>query len=85
VVCFDPEVEERDQQVRANLVVYLTTQIDGTDEWSKSKRDELTDPDSASPRPRRSAKEPRACSPRWATTAVPPGSAMTRRMLLRPL
>ncbi len=41
VVCFNPEAEERDQQVRANLVDYLTTQIDGTDDWSKSKRDEL--------------------------------------------
>jgi len=41
VVCFNPEAEERDQQVRANLVAYLETQIEGTDEWSKSKRDEL--------------------------------------------
>ena len=41
VVCFNPDAELRDQQVRANLVAYLETQIDGTDEWSKSKRDEL--------------------------------------------
>jgi hypothetical protein len=41
VVCFNPEAEERDRQVRANLVAYLETQIDGTDEWTKSKRDEL--------------------------------------------
>ena len=41
VVCFNPEAEERDQQVRANLVAYLETQLCGTDEWSKSKRDEL--------------------------------------------
>ena len=41
VVCFNPETEERDQQVRANLVAYLETQIAGTDEWTKSKRDEL--------------------------------------------
>jgi hypothetical protein len=41
VVCFNPEAEERDQQVRANLVEYLESQIDGTDEWTKSKRDEL--------------------------------------------
>jgi transposase len=41
VVCFNPEAEERDQQVRANLVDYLETQIAGTDEWTKSKRDEL--------------------------------------------
>jgi hypothetical protein len=41
VVCFNPEAEERDQQVRANLVAYLETQIEGTDEWTKSKRDEL--------------------------------------------
>ena len=41
VVCFNPEAEERDQAVRANLVAYLETQIAGTDEWTKSKRDEL--------------------------------------------
>jgi hypothetical protein len=41
VVCSNPEAAERDQRVRANLVEYLTTQIDGTDEWAKSKRDEL--------------------------------------------
>ena len=41
VVCFNPEAEERDQQVRANLVAYLESQIDGTDEWTKSRRDEL--------------------------------------------
>ena len=41
VVCFNPEAEERDQQVRANLVTYLESQITGTDQWSKSKRDEL--------------------------------------------
>jgi len=41
VVCHNPEAEERDQQVRANLVAYLESQIEGTDEWSKSKRDEL--------------------------------------------
>jgi len=38
--------------------------------------------ESASPSPKRSAKEPRACSPTWATTPVPPGSTMTRRVLL---
>jgi hypothetical protein len=41
VVCHNPETEERDRQVRANLVAYLKTQIAGTDEWTKSKRDEL--------------------------------------------
>jgi len=41
VVCHNPEAEERDQQVRANLVAYLESQIDGTDEWTTSKRDEL--------------------------------------------
>jgi hypothetical protein len=41
VVCHNPEAEERDQQVRANLVAYLETELCGTDEWSKSKRDEL--------------------------------------------
>ena len=38
--------------------------------------------DSASPSPNRSAKDPRACSPTWATTPAPPGSTMTRRALV---
>jgi len=41
VVCHNPEGAARDQQVRANLVAYLESQICGTDEWAKSKRDEL--------------------------------------------
>ena len=41
VVCHNPEAEGRDRQVRANLVAYLESQIDGTDGWTKSKRDEL--------------------------------------------
>jgi len=41
VVCHNPETEERDRQVRANLVAYLESQIAGTDEWTTSKRDEL--------------------------------------------
>jgi hypothetical protein len=38
--------------------------------------------DSASPRPNRSAKDPRACSPTWATTPAPPGSTTTRHVLV---
>ena len=41
VVCHNPEGAARDQQVRANLVAYLETQICGSDGWTKSKRDEL--------------------------------------------
>ena len=41
VVCHNPEGATRDQQVRANLVAYLETQIAGSDEWTKSRRDEL--------------------------------------------
>jgi hypothetical protein len=41
VVCFNPESAERDRQVRANLVAYVETQIDGTDSWTRSRRDEL--------------------------------------------
>ena len=39
VVCHNPEAAERDRQVRANLIAYVTSQIDGTDTWSKSRRD----------------------------------------------
>ncbi len=41
VVCHNPETAERDRQVRANLVAYVTSQIEGTDDWTKSRRDEL--------------------------------------------
>ena len=41
MVCHNPEGAARDQQVRANLVAYLETQICGSDGWTKSKRDEL--------------------------------------------
>jgi len=41
VVCHNPEEAERDQRVRANLVAYLETQIAGSDDWTKSRRDEL--------------------------------------------
>jgi len=41
VVCHNPEGAERDQAVRANLVAYLESQIEGTDDWTKSRRDEL--------------------------------------------
>lgn len=41
VVCHNPEAQQRDRQVRANLVAYLESQIEGTDKWSKNRRDEL--------------------------------------------
>ncbi len=41
VVCHNPEAADRDQQVRANLVAYVETQIEGSDGWARSRRDEL--------------------------------------------
>ncbi len=41
VVCHNPEAATRDQAVRANLLAYLESQIDGSDNWTKSRRDEL--------------------------------------------
>ena len=41
VVCHNPEAAERDQQVRANLVAYVSSQIEGSDGWTKRRRDEL--------------------------------------------
>ena len=41
VVCHNPEAAERDQRVRANLVAYVESQIEGSDNWTKSRRDEL--------------------------------------------
>jgi hypothetical protein len=41
VVCHNPEAAERDQQVRANLVAYLVQLIDGSDDWTPRRRDEL--------------------------------------------
>ena len=41
VVCHNPDAAERDRQVRTNLVAYVTSQIEGSDGWAKSRRDEL--------------------------------------------
>lgn len=41
VMCHNPEAAERDATVRENLVGYLTKLIDGTDQWTASRRDEL--------------------------------------------
>ncbi|MFP5489553.1 MAG: transposase, partial [Acidimicrobiia bacterium] len=41
VVCHNPDAAERDRQVRANLITYVTSQIEGSDGWTKSRRDEL--------------------------------------------
>lgn len=41
VVCFNPEAAERDRQVRANLVAFVEHEIEGSDDWPKSRRDEL--------------------------------------------
>lgn len=41
VVCHNPEAADRDRAVRANLVAYLESQIEGSDNWAKSRRDEL--------------------------------------------
>jgi len=41
VVCHNPEAAGRDRTVRANLVTYLASQIEGSDDWPKSRRDEL--------------------------------------------
>jgi hypothetical protein len=41
VVCHNPEAATRDQAVRANLVAYVESQIEGSDHWTKTRRDEL--------------------------------------------
>ena len=40
-VCHNPEVAARDRRVRENLVRYLETKIEGSDNWPKQRRDEL--------------------------------------------
>jgi hypothetical protein len=40
-VCHNPEVAARDRRVRENLVRYLEQKIEGSDSWSKQRRDEL--------------------------------------------
>src|SRR5699024_7727189 len=41
VVCHNPDQADRDAQVRANLIEHLASQIEGSDEWTARKRDEL--------------------------------------------
>jgi Transposase DDE domain len=40
-VCHNPEVAARDRRVRENLVHYLEGRIEGSDTWTKQRRDEL--------------------------------------------
>jgi transposase len=40
-VCVNPEAKTRDEIVRKNLVAYLDKRIEGSDAWSKQRRDEL--------------------------------------------
>ena len=40
-VCHNPEVAARDRRVRENLVRYLETKIEGSDNWTTQRRDEL--------------------------------------------
>src|SRR5689334_13978359 len=41
VVCHNPQAAERDRQVRANLVAHLEQLIDGSDDWTPRRRDEV--------------------------------------------
>jgi len=40
-VCVNPEAKARDEIVRKNLVAYLNKRIEGSDAWSRQRRDEL--------------------------------------------
>ena len=40
-VCHNPEVAARDRRVRENLVRYLEAKIEGSDNWTTQRRDEL--------------------------------------------
>ncbi|HMB06068.1 MAG TPA: hypothetical protein VKP69_20340, partial [Isosphaeraceae bacterium] len=39
--CVNPEARARDEIVRSNLVAYLERRIEGSDDWSRQRRDEL--------------------------------------------
>jgi hypothetical protein len=41
VVCHNPDAAERDATVRQRLIEHLSTLIDGSDTWSKGRRDEF--------------------------------------------
>ncbi|MGH3886144.1 MAG: hypothetical protein ACRDSZ_06140 [Pseudonocardiaceae bacterium] len=41
VVCHNPEQPGRDAAVRANLFAHLQQLIDGSDDWTPRRRDEL--------------------------------------------
>lgn len=40
-VCMNPEARRRDEIVRKNLVAYLDKRIEGSDAWTRQRRDEL--------------------------------------------
>ncbi|TWE11112.1 hypothetical protein [Prauserella muralis] len=41
MVCYNPKAASQDAAVREHLVAHLTELIDGSDAWSKTRRDEL--------------------------------------------
>jgi hypothetical protein len=41
VVCHNPDAADRDEAVRERLIEHLSTLIDGSDAWSKRRRDEF--------------------------------------------
>ena len=41
MICHNPEQADRDAAVRANLITHLEQLIIGSDDWTKTRRDEL--------------------------------------------
>ena len=60
VVCHNPDAAERDAAVRARLIEHLGGLIDGSDAWSKTKRDEFVGSLKAKPGLRRLLRHTKA-------------------------
>ena len=80
VICHNPEQGERDQQVRANLIAHLKQLIDGSDDWTARRRDELVGSLRAKPGLRRYLRRTPTGQLRVDHAAIKPGGAPGRQM-----
>ncbi|MDQ3155009.1 MAG: IS1634 family transposase, partial [Actinomycetota bacterium] len=83
VICHNPQQAERDQQVRANLVAHLQQLIDGSDDWTARRRDELVGSLKTKPGLRRYLRRTRSGLLRIDQAAIRRESHLDGKWLLR--
>jgi hypothetical protein len=83
VICHNPEQATRDAAVRKNLVEHLTGLIDGSDDWTARRRDELVGSLKGKPGLRRYLRRTRSGLLRIDSTAIKAEAHLDGKWLLR--